>query len=175
MFTLTSKFVLLSLFGEGLWKWPIYSLKDNSNHSHHWNRNKSTRWMHDIVGWVWASACAEHDRHQNVTMHSTTSGHRIWHKAYTHNYGQHRDYESSWTTPAGIAYMDAAHWFSIPCALQDMYTEMAWINESTIAVLLTWRSPHRWVTSTQELSQTTMAPTDKTLLPSAAPTALAIE
>jgi len=42
-------------------------------------------------------------------------------KNYTHNYGQHRNYESSWTTPAGMVYMDAAHWSSTPRTLQDMY------------------------------------------------------
>jgi len=58
--------------------------------------------------------------------------------------------------------MDAAHWSSTPCDLQDMYTDMAWIDESTNAVLLTWPSLHCRVTSTQELSQTTMALIDKT-------------
>ena len=44
---------------------------------------ENTRWMHDIVGQAWASACAEqeqlhtHDCHQNMTEHSTTSSHRI--------------------------------------------------------------------------------------------------
>jgi len=41
-----------------------------------------------------------------------------------------------------MVYMDAAHWFNTPCALQDMYTEMAWIDESIITVLLTWPNPH---------------------------------
>jgi len=44
----------------------------------------------------------QHDPDQNVTGYSTTSGHRIWHNNYTHKYAQHRNYESSWTTPAGI-------------------------------------------------------------------------
>ena len=45
-----------------------------------------TRWMHDIVGWVWATAHAEHGPVACTWLSSQcdwTSGHRIWHKKYS--------------------------------------------------------------------------------------------
>jgi len=31
-----------------------------------------------------------------------------------------------------LAYMDAAHWSTIQCALRDTYTEVAWTHEGTL-------------------------------------------
>jgi len=39
-----------------------------------------------------------------------------------------------------LAYMDAAHWSTIQCALQDTYTEVAWTHEGTLTAFLKYAS-----------------------------------
>ena len=96
-----------------------------------------------------------HDHHQNVTEHGKATEYIL----NVHTYTQHRN------------------WCSIPCSLQDMYTEATWTDSSPLPSFLTWANIYRraidsdeWLTQELWVRQAQIiTSTDETFLPCGSP------